>query len=938
MLQSPEKSNVTGAQTDGRGPHSFSDTQPIIDQVLATCGLGKMLDVGCGTGLLVRRLLEHGVDAYGVDTTATAVAEANQQVGGHYQIGSVLRLPYESASFDTIISIACLEHLAEADIPPALSELYRVTKRSLYVRLTTHNRTWWETRFFAAGFRRHPLLLIAVGFQSLDTKAGPITLLFEKIPQSVLQKYSLAAPQAEHDLSMDALRGSGPRSDAAIARYSLAKDYIRPNDVVLDLACGFGYGPAILWDGSEAIKVIGLESTLSAVEYAQANFCPQRPTLEFRKGEVGTLAAFPDETVDVVVSFETMGNLKEVRRLLKPGSRLICSVSSAEFDLPKLKALVGEHLLVEQIFAQTAPNSGQRLVEVTASSLHPDAERWLLVAMKDPVAGDKKNYVETAFPTGLKQELNITAFARDYRNPWLVRSMVTMGQRCRSAALLRDIARRVLESAPFSSADAGAALCVSGYLQLESPTPDPQERERLIDQLRRYADSTGKTAHPARWRISNRYLLAKLLLADGPVDQAREEFWKCAKMDCLVFSPLLATKTVDAAFWAGWLASVQQQPDEARIAWQQGLNEAHRVLSGSWEEIVGNPERPVLFGLREATLVLDAATRCANGLYALENLPQRPGYSATQVLYSLSNELKRQQGIIAEETYWIKALSEGNAWLEQQNAELHSWTQELDRARNWLEEQRSTWQYTAEERGKLTQQQREWSQKLEQAKVWLDQQAANWRQAAEKSGQVIEEQRAWMKSLEHGKNWLEQERDRWQQLAEEHGRTIQQQHHKLGSLEQNHTALERQRSDWQRLASDKDKAIQEHLATLQSLGKQLEASRALVADRDKTLQQHRATIQSLQQQLDASRTLVQELELAQRKLSEAVEKLQSDIAALHQQMEQQRADLQSKIDRRETHIRDLEKRFFYRALVRLKLLPPPFMREREADSAEKKTP
>src|ERR1035441_991850 len=102
MLPSQEKSNVTKAQTGGQGSQPFSDTQPIIDQVLAACGLGKMLDVGCGTGQLVCRLLEHGVDAYGVDAAGAPIAEANRRVGGRYQIGSVLHLPYEPESFDTI--------------------------------------------------------------------------------------------------------------------------------------------------------------------------------------------------------------------------------------------------------------------------------------------------------------------------------------------------------------------------------------------------------------------------------------------------------------------------------------------------------------------------------------------------------------------------------------------------------------------------------------------------------------------------------------------------------------------------------------------------------------------------------------------------------------------------------------------------------------------
>src|ERR1039457_6998345 len=130
MLPSPEKSNVARAQPEDQGSQPVSDTQPIIEQGLATGGLGKMLDVGCGTGLLVRRLLEHGVDAYGVDTDAARIAEADRWVGSHYQVASALRLPYEPESFDTIISIDYLERLDEVDIPPALSELYQIGRES----------------------------------------------------------------------------------------------------------------------------------------------------------------------------------------------------------------------------------------------------------------------------------------------------------------------------------------------------------------------------------------------------------------------------------------------------------------------------------------------------------------------------------------------------------------------------------------------------------------------------------------------------------------------------------------------------------------------------------------------------------------------------------------------------------------------------------------
>src|ERR1043166_9610882 len=250
MHQYPIESSVNAPQPDRRGLHSFGDPQPIVDQVLATCGSGTILQVGCGTGLLVRQLLTNGVDAQGVDLASASVVDANALAPGRYQVGSVLALPYRSESFHTIISIGSLEHLVGADISQALSELYRVAKRYVYLRLGAadsgngRGRSWWDSRFFDAGFRRHPLLLTAVGFEFLETEVGHATLLFEKLPPPAAKKYPLVALQAERGLHMDMLRESGRRSDAHLARYDLAKNYVRPNDVVLDLTCGLGYGSA----------------------------------------------------------------------------------------------------------------------------------------------------------------------------------------------------------------------------------------------------------------------------------------------------------------------------------------------------------------------------------------------------------------------------------------------------------------------------------------------------------------------------------------------------------------------------------------------------------------------------------------------------------------------------------------------------------------------
>ena len=42
------------SRSDRWGTHSFTDASSIVDQILVTCGGGKVLDVGCGMGLLVQ--------------------------------------------------------------------------------------------------------------------------------------------------------------------------------------------------------------------------------------------------------------------------------------------------------------------------------------------------------------------------------------------------------------------------------------------------------------------------------------------------------------------------------------------------------------------------------------------------------------------------------------------------------------------------------------------------------------------------------------------------------------------------------------------------------------------------------------------------------------------------------------------------------------------
>ena len=60
MLKYQDEYNAYWAQPDRWGSHSFPDPQTIIDQVLATCGLGKVAEVTADEMRLHRRQVPGG--------------------------------------------------------------------------------------------------------------------------------------------------------------------------------------------------------------------------------------------------------------------------------------------------------------------------------------------------------------------------------------------------------------------------------------------------------------------------------------------------------------------------------------------------------------------------------------------------------------------------------------------------------------------------------------------------------------------------------------------------------------------------------------------------------------------------------------------------------------------------------------------------------------
>lgn len=155
-----------------------------------------------------------------------------------------------------------------------------------------------------------------------------------------------------------------------VGRYLFAKPYAAGR-VVLDAACGTGYGTAML--AEQAKLVVGIDSCREAITYSIRHHSrPNVRYLPMNCGELGLRA----NSFDTVMSFETIEHLhdmksflQEVRRVLKSAGTLLISTPNRplytvynkgkrntchymELDEKEFCTLLGEYFTVETIWGQ----------------------------------------------------------------------------------------------------------------------------------------------------------------------------------------------------------------------------------------------------------------------------------------------------------------------------------------------------------------------------------------------------------------------------------------------------------------------------------------------------------------------------------------------------------------------------------------------------------
>lgn len=613
--------------------HSDSAIE-LADRVLATCGGGRFLVIGAAAAPVVRALRRRAVEV------ATTTLDA----------------PAVPGTFEVILIADGLELLAESALPATIDALRRLSPRALVARVRGP-REAWERRFINREWRRHPL------YQAFLPPApprddAPADLLMQPLPAQARIGRQIKDLVKTRDLRMDMLRDAGVRADAHVARYEFARTLIRPGDRILDASCGLGYGSALLAEGTLAESVLGVDVDATAIEYANQHYAPHRTRLSFERRDLSTISGDSRSTFDLIICFDTIEQLAnpaqflaECQRLLTPGGRFVGSIATATTDAaavnehhlhiftrPVFEQLCRKFFEIEQVCGQTAATMAPSRAIWKAADTERSSDWWVIVGMTDPFLSKNLEFRHGLLPPGAPQSSHLVAFERDYDRPWLLRSLIALGFRTDAAAVLERMARRSILASSAASADRGAALCVRAYLHMDRSGGIDAA---LMEQIETFCSEPASSPSAYRWQVSLRYAQALALLDAGDHGAAVRALEQCATSDPLEYNPLLATKTVSAAWLLGWIALQRANRDQAKAWWTRGIACAERALQRPWEELLVSWSSPVMFGLRDAAVIVDLASQCATGLHLLPHAADRPGIVAAQLAESMSVQLER---------------------------------------------------------------------------------------------------------------------------------------------------------------------------------------------------------------------------------------------------------------------------------------------------------
>jgi 2-polyprenyl-3-methyl-5-hydroxy-6-metoxy-1,4-benzoquinol methylase len=180
-----------------------------------------------------------------------------------------------------------------------------------------------------------------------------------------------------------------------LARYKFAEQFVKKDNVVLDVPCGSGYGTKLL--SSKGAMIYGIDINKDAIEHANEFF--KNDLDNFCIGDAEDLRKiFPDDKFfDVIISLEGIEHfnnpnhfLSEVERLLKTKGKFIISTPRkphgspfhiTEYNLDEFRNVLLSKFKIEKIYGQVF----DKFHNLSKDNIDPSAyEKFNFVAICSP--------------------------------------------------------------------------------------------------------------------------------------------------------------------------------------------------------------------------------------------------------------------------------------------------------------------------------------------------------------------------------------------------------------------------------------------------------------------------------------------------------------------------------------------------------------------------
>jgi ubiquinone/menaquinone biosynthesis C-methylase UbiE len=145
----------------------------------------RALDLGCGGGRHSELLARAGCDVSSVDVNPAMLAQTarrleSQNLTAEIQYGSILDIPFDDETFDTVITTGVLHQAKSLDeYVRAVAELSRVVKPNGTVLLNIFTNLVWDDTYET---------ISEDGFSVMTREGLPMTLLSKEIFIDLMQK------------------------------------------------------------------------------------------------------------------------------------------------------------------------------------------------------------------------------------------------------------------------------------------------------------------------------------------------------------------------------------------------------------------------------------------------------------------------------------------------------------------------------------------------------------------------------------------------------------------------------------------------------------------------------------------------------------------------------------------------------------------------------